>query len=84
MRLGVEFGLQVRIFRAAGSGAFRAAGLRHEALDHAMEDDAVVETFADQLLDMRDMAGREIGAHLDDDGTLGRLQRHVLPSSAMV
>ena len=49
MRLGVELGRQVRIARAAGAGAVRAAGLRHEAVDHAMEHDAVVEAFAHQL-----------------------------------
>ena len=43
------------------------AGLGHEAVDHAMEDDAVVEAFAHQLLDARDVAGREVGPQLDDD-----------------
>src|SRR4051812_40517525 len=35
MRLGVELGRQVRIARAASPRAMRAAGLCHEALDHA-------------------------------------------------
>ena len=62
------------IFRAAGAGAVRAAGLRHEAVDDAVEDDAVVEALGDELLDVRDMARREIGPHLDDDRALGRLE----------
>ena len=70
MRLGVELGLQL-LAGAAGAGALRAAGLRHEAVDHAMEDDAVVKALAHQFLDARDMAGREVGTHLDDDVALG-------------
>ena len=57
--------------RAAGAGALRTAGLRHEAFDHAMEHDAVVKSFAHQFLDPRDVAGRKIGTHLDRDGALG-------------
>ena len=53
----------------------RAAGLGHEALDHAMEDNAVIKAFADQFLDMGDVAGREIGAHADDHLALGGFQR---------
>src|SRR3954468_22453100 len=36
MRFLVELGLQL-LARSAGAGALRAAGLRHEAIDHAME-----------------------------------------------
>src|ERR1700746_2936459 len=43
MRLGIEFGLEL-LAGAAGAGALRASGLGHEAVDHAMENDAVVET----------------------------------------
>src|SRR5438552_1680655 len=39
MRLGIELGRQVRIARPAGAGAVRASGLRHEAVDDAMEHD---------------------------------------------
>src|SRR5260221_7563976 len=52
---------------AAGAGALGIAGLRHEAVDDAVEDDAVVEAVARQLLDPRDGLRREIGAHFDDD-----------------
>src|SRR6202790_4544080 len=64
MRLVVEFGLEL-LAGAAGAGALRTAGLRHETVDHAMEHDAVVESLAHQLLDPRDMSGREIRAHFD-------------------
>ena len=73
MRLLVELGLQL-LAGAAGAGALRAAGLRHEAFDHAMEDDAVVKAFAHQFLDPRDVAGRQIRAHFDGHGALGGLQ----------
>jgi hypothetical protein len=38
-----------------------------------MERNAVVEAFARQLLDALDVLGRQIGAQLDDDAALGRL-----------
>ena len=47
------------------AGAVGIAGLGHEAVDHAMEDDAVVLVLERQLLDLRDVLGREVGAHLD-------------------
>src|SRR5215468_2171383 len=37
-----ELGLEI-LPRAAGAGARRIAGLRHEAGDHAMKNDAIVE-----------------------------------------
>src|SRR2546423_6585577 len=52
---------QVRIARATGARAMRAAGLRHEALDHAVERDAVVEAFVGKRLDALDMLRREAG-----------------------
>ena len=58
MGLAVELGLEL-LARAAGTGALRATGLRHEALDHPVEDDAVVEAVAHQVLDARDVTGRE-------------------------
>src|SRR5262245_58262339 len=42
MGLFVELGLEL-LARAAGAGTVRAAGLRHEAVDDAVEHDAVVE-----------------------------------------
>src|SRR3984893_5545116 len=70
MRFLVELGLEL-LAGAAGAGALRAPGLRHEALDHAMEHDAVIKSLAHQFLDPRDVAGGKIGAHLDGDGSLG-------------
>ena len=67
MRLGAELGLQVGQLRAAHAGPGRVAALGHEAGDDAVEDDAVVKAFAGQGRDPLDMAGREVGAQLDDD-----------------
>ena len=75
MRLGVELGRQVRIVRSAGAGAVRTAGLRHEAVDDAVEHDPVVEALADELLDALDMLRREVGAQLDHDVALRGLER---------
>src|SRR5688572_30769959 len=77
MRLGVELRRQVRIGRPAGPGAMRAAGLRHEAVDDAVEYDAVVEAFADELLDALDMFRREVGPQLDHDLALGGIERQL-------
>src|SRR5690606_16421088 len=60
--------------RPASARAVRTAGLGHEAVDDAVEDDAVVEAFADKLLDMRHMVGRDVGTHADDNRALRRLQ----------
>src|SRR3954447_4159641 len=73
MRLLVELGLQL-LARTAGAGALRAAGLRHETLDYAMEYDAVVKSLANQFLDPGHVVRRQIRAHLDGDGALRRLQ----------
>src|SRR5450631_2563893 len=64
MRFAVEFGLEL-LAGAAGAGALRTAGLRHEAIDHAVEHDAVVKTPAHQFLDPRDVSRRKIGPHFD-------------------
>ena len=80
-----ELGLEVGLVRTAHAGAagveilaaalaeFHVAGLRHEAVDDAVEHDAVIGAFARQFLDARDMAGRQIGQQFDDDIALGRL-----------
>ncbi len=51
---------------AARAGAGRVAGLRHEAVDHAVEHDAVVKPAPHQRLDLGAGVGRQIGPHLDD------------------
>ena len=58
---------------AAGLAELHVAGLRHEAVDDAVEDHAVIGALAGQLLDAGDMAGRQVGQQLDDDLALGRL-----------
>src|SRR5262245_34333326 len=75
MRLAIELGLELPA-GAAGAGALRTAGLRHEAVDDAVEDDAVVEAIAHQLLDARDMSGRELRPHLNDHPALGGFEDH--------
>src|ERR1700712_1506345 len=54
MRLLVEFGLEF-LAGTARAGALRTSGLRHESVDDAMENDAVVKSLAHQFLDPRDM-----------------------------
>src|SRR5260221_2747022 len=68
-----ELGGQL-LSRAAGAGALGIAGLCHEAVDDAVEDDAVIEATARQLLDPRDGLGREIGAQFDDDSPGGDVE----------
>jgi hypothetical protein len=41
------------------------ARLRHEAGNDAVKHHAVIETLASQLLDARDVIGRQVGAQLD-------------------
>jgi hypothetical protein len=53
----------------------RAAGLRHEAVDHAVECDAIVEAVAHEFLDARDVARCEIGTHRDFDRALGGFEQ---------
>ena len=57
-----EFLLQVRIFRTAGAVEVLAvAGLRHEAVHHAVERHVVVIALARELLDALGVLGREVG-----------------------
>ena len=65
MRL-VEFRRQVGQVRASRPGTCRIAGLRHEAGDDAMEDDAVIKPALHQRLDLRDMLWRPVGTQPDD------------------
>ncbi len=52
---------------ATGAGARRVAALDHEAVDDAVEHDAVVKAVIGQFGNPRDMVGREIAAQLDDN-----------------
>jgi hypothetical protein len=67
VRLAAEFGRKVGLVGSPHAASRRIAALGHEAVDDAVEDDAVVETLLGQLLDAGDMARREIGAQPDDD-----------------
>ena len=55
MRHGIELFLKVGKLRSALPGARRIARLRHEPVDHAVKDIAVVEALPRQSLDARDM-----------------------------
>lgn len=67
MRLVVEFGLQVRFWRAAHPGAIGAAALGHEARDNPVELHTVVKAFVSKLDNPRNMAGGQVRAQLDFD-----------------
>src|SRR6185437_13554740 len=49
-------------------------GLGHEAIDHAVEHDAVVKSLPHQFLDPRHVIGRQVRPHLDGDGPLCGLE----------
>src|SRR6185437_13910953 len=74
VRLGVELGLEIGIFRPAGSRSVGAAGLGHEPVDHPVKDDPVVKALGDQPLDVRDMARRQPCVHFDHHRALARLE----------
>ena len=74
-RLVGELGRKVGIARAAGAGAGRIAGLRHEARDDAMEHDAVVEAFARELLHPLDMLWREVWAEQNGDAAVLEIEQ---------
>ncbi len=61
VRQPAEFGLEVGQRRAAGAVLLGIAALRHEAVDHAMESESIIEMLAGERLDPLDMAGRDIG-----------------------
>src|SRR3990167_415752 len=69
VRLPGELGRQ-QFAHAAPAGAVGIAGLGHEALDHAMEDHAIVLALAGELLDLGHVLGCEVGTHLDDDAAV--------------
>ena len=62
-----ELGLQVGQVGAALAGSLGIAALGHEAGDHAVEGQPVVEAAAHQRLDPLDMMRREVRPQLDHD-----------------
>jgi hypothetical protein len=70
-----ELGRKIGFFRAPHARAGRIAGLRHETIDHPMEDDPVIEALTRELLDLGHMLGRKVGAQADCHvASLARLQ----------
>ena len=55
------------VARAAHSGTFRIAALDHEASDHSVEDQTVIEMAADQAEKIVDGNGSDIGIKLRPD-----------------
>src|ERR1700721_1672124 len=74
-RLSGELGLEGGIFRPPRPGSLGTTGLGHESVDHAVKDDAVVESFGNQALDVRDMAWRKRRVHFDHNRALACLER---------
>ena len=60
--------------RFTHAGAGRIAGLGHEAVDHPVKDDAVIEVLPGQLLDPCHMVRRQIGAQLDFDASILKVE----------
>jgi hypothetical protein len=72
----VEFGLQIVELGTAGAGAGGITALRHEAIDYAVEDGAIVKTLARQRANALHMLGRHIRAHDDLDAAARRQIEH--------
>src|SRR3546814_15187092 len=66
MRFAAELGGQVGLVGAAHASAGRVAALRHEAVDDAVEDDAVVKLLPGVHPDPLATLGGEGGAHAGD------------------
>ena len=45
--------------------------MRHEARDHAVKDNSVIEAAAGEIGDPLDVIGRKVGPKLDDDVAAG-------------
>src|SRR3546814_17318970 len=67
MRFGAEFGGQVGKLAAPHAGAGRIAALRHEAVDHALQNHTVVKHFRSPPRDALDTLGPAAGAPGADD-----------------
>ena len=70
---------------AAGARAGGVAGLRHEARDYPVKDDAVIEFLARQFLDPRDMLRRRLRIEFDDRTAVLQFQiEHILKLSGFL
>ena len=65
MGLVVEFLAKVGLGRTAHAGTIRAATLRHETVNDAMEFHAIVKAFARQFDNACDMVGGKVRTQLD-------------------
>ena len=54
------------------------AELHHEAVDHAEEAVIVEEAVLDQIEEAVGAVGRPVAMHLDDEGTLARIELHLV------
>jgi len=70
--------------RAAGAGPLRQAGLRHEALDHAVEHDAIVKASRTSSLIRATWPGARSGRISMVTGPLRRLEDQSILVSAML
>lgn len=75
MRLGGKLLLQIRQLRAARAAPVRAAGLRHETRNHAVEQDPVIEAAVGQLHQAGHMIGGQVRAQ--PDGHVAGFQRQL-------
>lgn len=73
-RQAAELGGKIGLLRTAAARTGWIARLRHEAFDHAMEDDAVVGENLRANFDARHVAGRDIRAQLDHDAAVIELR----------
>ncbi|KAG1438240.1 hypothetical protein G6F57_019936 [Rhizopus arrhizus] len=62
------------VARATGATTLRAAALDHEVGDHAVEDQAVIETVRDQVHEVGHGQRRLVGEQLDLDRALGGVE----------
>ena len=76
MRQFVKLGLQIGKLRPTLARARGIAGLRHEALNHAVEDNAIVKALTGQRLDPLNMGGRNGGEHLNSNAAARRQIEH--------
>ena len=72
MRHFVKFGLQIGKLRPTLARAFGVPGLRHEAFDHAVEDNAIVKALTRQRLDPLNMGWCNGGEHLNGNAAARR------------
>ena len=71
MRRVVKFCLKVGKLGPTLAGTLGVTRLRHEAIDHAVKDNAVIKTLPRQCLDALDMRRGDSGKHLNGYAAAG-------------